>query len=80
MGEIRHFFYSIYAVDSIWSVVFRGGLWFVIAAIIIINSDSPHPEHSAKKLKSNLGFFLLFITLSSGLMFLLFGFTPSASQ
>jgi hypothetical protein len=48
----------------------------VIALIIIISTDSPNPEKSLKGLKANLGFFLLFLTLSGGLIFLLFSYAP----
>jgi len=69
---------SVVAVDSIWSVVFRGALWLIISLVIIISTDAPNPERSLKNLKSNLGFLLLFMVLSGGLIYLLFGYTPSA--
>ncbi len=64
---------SIFEVDSIWSVVFRGVVWFGIAIVIIVSTDVANPEKSGKSLKSNLGFFLLFLVLSTGLIYLLFG-------
>ena len=76
MGEIQYFLVSIFEADSMWSVVARGVLWLSIAIVIILNSNSHDPEKNAKKLKSNLGFFLMFLTLSGGLMFLLFGYSP----
>jgi hypothetical protein len=76
MGEIQHFILSLFTVDSMASVIARGVLWLVIAVVIILNSNNTQdPEKSAKKLKSSLGFLLLFLTLSSGLLFLLFGYT-----
>jgi len=72
---IREAVVSLFAVDSIWSVVLRGGLWLGIALVIIISADSVNPSMSAKKLKSNLGFFLMFLLLSGGLIYLLFGFS-----
>jgi hypothetical protein len=76
MEVITDIFRLLFAVDSIWSVVFRAAIWFVIALIIIISTDSPNPEKSLKGLKANLGFFLLFLTLSGGLIFLLFSYAP----
>jgi hypothetical protein len=59
----------------------RGGVWFAIALIIIISTDAANPDKSAKNLKSNLGFLFLFLVLSTGLIYLLFGFagTPQPS-
>jgi hypothetical protein len=70
-------FETIFSVNSIWSVVARGVLWFVIATVIIISTDSPHPQQSLKKMKSNLGFLMMFLVLSTSLMYLLFGFSPT---
>ena len=64
-----------FAVDSIWSVVTRGLIWLGIALVIIISMDKPDPQQSIKDLKSNLGFFLMFLFLGGGLIYLLFGFT-----
>lgn len=74
----RQIFEALFSVNSIWSVVLRGAVWFVIAAVIIISTDSPNPQKSLKSLKSNLGFLMMFLVLSSGLMYLLFGFAPAA--
>lgn len=69
--------HSLFAVDSIWSVALRGLLWFVVAIVIIISADVPNPQLATKNMKSNLGFLLLFICLSGGLIYLLFGFTTA---
>jgi hypothetical protein len=81
MELVREIARSLFQVDSIWSVVLRGGVWFAIALVIIISTDAANPERSAKNLKANLGFLLLFIALSTGLIYLLFGFsgTPKTS-
>jgi len=81
--QIRGLVISFFVVDSIWSVVLRGGIWFAIALVIVISTDVANPSASGS-LKRNLGFFLLFIFLSGGLIYLLFGFTainslPAAS-
>jgi hypothetical protein len=74
MENMREIVQSFFAIDSIWSVIFRAGIWFAIAMVIIISTDVANPEKSAKSLKANLGFFLIFLMLSGGLMYLLFGF------
>ncbi len=77
---IRDAVLAVFAVDSIWSVVLRGGIWLGIALVIIISADSVNPSMSARKMKSNLGFFLMFLLLSGGLIYLLFGFTMSGTS
>ncbi len=77
METVRELFQSLIAVDSIWSVILRGALWLIIAVVIIISTDAPNPERSLRNLKSNLGFLLIFLVLSGGLVYLLFGFTKT---
>lgn len=74
---LRELLVSLVAVDSIGSVVLRGGIWFLIATVIIISTDNPSAAITKRSLKRNLGFLLLFIFLSGGLIYLLFGFTIS---
>ncbi|MCB9813610.1 MAG: hypothetical protein H6772_04350 [Pseudomonadales bacterium] len=64
----------MFRLDSIWSVIVRGLIWFVVATIIIISVDNPDSDKSLKYLKSNLGFFAMFMVLSGGLIYLLFGY------
>jgi uncharacterized integral membrane protein len=73
MDLIRELVTKAFAVDSVWSVVIRGAIWMVIAMIIIISVDNPNTDLSSKKLKANLGFFTMFLFLSGGLIYLLFG-------
>jgi hypothetical protein len=73
MDAIRDLVIKAFAVDSIWSIVVRGGIWIVIALIIIVSVDNPNSDMSSKKLKANLGFFTMFLLLSGGLVYLLFG-------
>lgn len=73
MDAIRDLVIKAFAVDSIWSIVVRGGIWIVIALIIIVSVDNPNSDVSSKKLKANLGFFTMFLLLSGGLVYLLFG-------
>lgn len=76
-SQIQSIFYSLFSVTSIWSVIGRGALWFIIATVVIVSTDAPNPESSLKNLKANLGFLVLFLVLSGGLIYLLFGFTPT---
>lgn len=73
--SIESIIIALFAADSIWSVILRAVIWVVIALVIIISTDKPDPDKGFKDLKSNLGFFMIFLTLSGGLVFLLFGFT-----
>ncbi len=69
---------SIFSPNSIWSVVARGVVWLLVAVVIIVSTDAPDPVQSLKDLKSNLGFFLMFLILSGGLVYLLFSYAPAA--
>ena len=73
MDLIRDLIIQSFAVDSIWSIVIRGAIWIVIAMIIIVSVDNPNSDLSSRKLKANLGFFTMFLLLSGGLVYLLFG-------
>lgn len=75
MELLQEILRQAFAVDSIWSVVTRGLIWLGISLVIIISMDKPDPQQGIKELKSNLGFFLMFIFLTGGLVYLLFGFT-----
>lgn len=77
MEAFQEILRSVFAVDSIWSVVARGVIWLGIALVIIISMDKPDPRQSAADLKANLGFFLMFTVLTGGLVYLLFGFTAA---
>jgi len=74
MPTLDQVMFILFSAESIWSVVLRGAIWLIIALVIIVSTDKPDPDKAFKDLKSNLGFFLMFITLSGGLVYLLFGF------
>jgi len=78
MENFRALVLSFFSVDSVWSIVLRGGVWFAIAIVIIISTDVTNPS-AKSSLKRNLGFFLLFLMLTGGLIYLLFGFQASQS-
>lgn len=80
-GKYRDAFREIvvflFAVDSIGSIFTRAIIWFVIAAVIIVSMDTfSKNREPAANLKSNLGFFLLFLIVGGALLYLLFGFAP----
>ena len=64
---------DFFDVTSVWSVVFRAIIWIVISVLILMATDNPDPEKIKGSIKSNLGFFLLFILVSTSLIMLLFG-------
>jgi len=74
MDSVKELIHQAVAIDSIWSIVLRGVLWLIISFIIIISMDNPNADLANKKLKANLGFFIIFMILSAGLVYLLFGF------
>ncbi|MBD3279591.1 MAG: hypothetical protein GF390_02665 [Candidatus Pacebacteria bacterium] len=78
METIQEIALKAFAVDSIWSVILRGVIWLAVAIIIIFSVDKADPSQSMKSLKANLGFFLMFLLLSGGLIYWLFGFTSAS--
>lgn len=76
MEELQNFAVALFSATSIWSVVARAVLWLIVAGVIIFSTDTPKPDMVNKKLRTNLGFVLLFLILSGGLMFMLFSYTP----
>ncbi len=78
---LREFVIFLFAVDSIGSIFLRGGIWFGIAVVILASTDHLQKiENTSSVLRRNLGFFLLFLALGGGLMYLLFGFSPLESS
>ena len=74
---IKELIISAFAVDSFGSIILRGVIWLAIAMVIIMSADAADPDKASKSLRSNLGFLLIFIVLTGGLIFLLFGFTKA---
>lgn len=74
---LREVVIYLFAVDSIGSVFTRGALWFGITIAIIVGMDSFNKNRGeGANVKTSLGFFLLFLILGGGLIYLLFGFAP----
>ena len=78
MEVLQNVLSAIFKADSIWSVVARAVVWFLVAVVVIASTDNPDSEKSLKNLKSNLGFLVMFLLLSGGLVYLLFGYQPKA--
>ncbi len=78
MEILEQIYTAVFSVNSVWSVVFRGAIWCVIAVVIIVSLDKSDPDKATKSLKSNLGFLLMFLVLSGVLMYLLFGYSRVA--
>ncbi|NLG06246.1 MAG: hypothetical protein GX559_00930 [Candidatus Pacebacteria bacterium] len=74
MDAIKNLIQQAVAIDSVWSIVTRGVIWVIISVIIIVSMDNPNADLAQKNLKANLGFFIIFMLLSGGLIYLLFGF------
>ena len=78
MEMISELLTKAFTIDSIWGIAIRGGIWFLIAIVIIISvGNSKNGNNIGNDLKSNLGFFLMFLILGGILLFLLFGYTPA---
>ena len=77
MSSIQTIIQSAFDITNIWWLIIKAIIWFSIAIIILIKTDSPNPEKAFKSLKSTLGFFLMFVLLSTGLLYLLFGQVPA---
>ncbi|MEP7167590.1 MAG: hypothetical protein ABI758_06475 [Candidatus Woesebacteria bacterium] len=74
---LREVVIFLFAVDSVGSIFLRGGIWFGIAIVIMASTDSFQKyQNSGSVLRTNLGFFLLFLFVGGALMYLLFGFAP----
>lgn len=67
---------EVLSPTSPYAVLIRAGIWFIVSIVIIAATDTPNGN--PRRLKENIGMFLLFLVVSSGLLYLLFGFVPIA--
>lgn len=74
MDVLRELVQLIITPTSVWSVAARAGVWFLISLVILWSTANPDPDQAFGNLKKNLALLLVFLVLSSGLMYLLFGF------
>ncbi|MGD9129015.1 MAG: accessory gene regulator B family protein [Candidatus Woesebacteria bacterium] len=78
MEFLQQLLQKAFVIDSIWSIIIRGIIWLVIAIVILVSVDNPDERMTSEKLKSNLGFLLIFMLVSGGLIYLLFSFNSTA--
>lgn len=76
MEIVVGFLRSLFVVDSIWAVMTQAAVWFIISVIIIVSTDNVDPDITHNKIRTNLGYFSIFLILSGLLFFMLFGYTP----
>jgi hypothetical protein len=76
MSSVQTIFQAAFDLNQVWWLIIKAAIWFGVALIIIAKTDTPHPEKAFKSIRSTLGFFLMFIFLSTGLLYLLFGQVP----
>lgn len=62
--------------DSVWSVVFRGGVWLILVTIFAYGAAKGKDK---TRIKSEAGFFLLFVVLTVIAIYLAFGFVPTVT-
>ncbi|OGV92759.1 hypothetical protein A3B57_01975 [Microgenomates group bacterium RIFCSPLOWO2_01_FULL_47_10] len=71
---MREFLISIFAVDSVWSVITRGLVWIGAVIILAYGADEGHQR---KQLKNEAGLFFLFLFSTGALVYFIFGFVPT---
>ena len=76
MENLQNIAQALFSVNSVWSIILRGTIWTVMSLVILVATDNPNTEQSVENVKSYLGFFLIFIVVSTSLIYLLFGFVP----
>ena len=76
MENLQNIAQALFSVNSVWSIILRGIIWTVMSLVILVATDNPNTEQSVENVKSYLGFFLIFIVVSTSLIYLLFGFAP----
>lgn len=79
LETLNAIFTTIFDPTSVWSVVARAVIWFLIAGIIIVTVDTPRPNSIQRSIKRNVGVFLLILTIGGVLFYLLFNFTSQPS-
>lgn len=61
------------------AIMARAIVWFAVTIAVIAATEATHRHaNPERRMKENLGMFLLFLILSGGLIYLLFGITPKA--
>ena len=63
----------LFSPTSVWSFILQAAIWFGVCLVIIASTDVAKPQAGYKRMKQNLGFFLLFVVMGGGLIMVLFG-------
>jgi hypothetical protein len=71
---IGEFIITHLQADSIGSVIIRGVIWVILVTIIAYGVGK---GKSMTRIKSEAGFFLLFLILASAAIYVAFGFIPT---
>lgn len=74
--QLSAILHAIFDITTMQSLLVRAGIWLVIATVIIMSTDSSNPDKASMAIKRNVGTLLLFLMLSGGLFYFLFGMTP----
>jgi hypothetical protein len=78
MGSAQDLITLLVAPTSTAGIILRGGIWLVIATVIIISSNRYNLKvDPTQVVKRRLGSLFLFMFLSVGLMYLLFSYVPA---
>ncbi|NCN06673.1 MAG: hypothetical protein GW946_02405 [Candidatus Pacebacteria bacterium] len=74
--DLSAIFHAIFDITTMQSLLVRAGIWLVIAIVIVMSVDNSDPDNASVAFKRNVGTLLLFLVLSGGLFYFLFGMTP----
>ena len=77
METLSQFIIENTQADSIGSVVIRGGVWLILVTIFAWGAAK---GKEATRIKSEAGFFLLFVALTAAAIYLAFGFIPTVTS
>ena len=68
---------GLVAVDSIGSIIARGLIWLALVSIVAIGTAK---GYKLSRIKTEAGFFMLFIVLTGIIIYMVFGIIPTVSS
>lgn len=71
---MRDFLFSIFSVNSVWSVVVRGLIWIGAVLVLAYGADEGHKRI---QIKNETGMFFVFLITTGILIYVVFGFVPT---
>ena len=71
---MRDFLFSIFSVNSVWSVVVRGLIWIGAVLTLAYGADEGHQRI---QIKNEAGMFFFFLITTGVLIYVIFGFAPT---